>query len=161
MHYYIISGESSGDFYGSKLIQSIKKSDKKAKFTCWGGINMKNQNVELVQNLNNLAFVGFWEVFLNIKTIIKNFFIAYKSIRETKPDLIILIDYPGFNFRIARFANKLNIPVFWFVAPQVWAWNEGRVKYLKKYVKKLFVIFPFELDYFLKKILNPITLVIH
>ena len=151
MHYYIISGESSGDFYGSKLIQSIKKSDKKAKFTCWGGINMKNQNVELVQSLNNLSFVGFWEVFLNIKTIIKNFFIAYKSIRETKPDLIILIDYPGFNFRIARFANKLNIPVFWFVAPQVWAWKEGRVKYLKKYVTKLFVIFPFELDYFLKK----------
>ena len=94
MHYYIISGESSGDFYGSKLIQSIKKSDKKAKFTCWGGINMKNQNVELVQSLNNLSFVGFWEVFLNIKTIIKNFFLLHKSIRETKPDLIILIDYP-------------------------------------------------------------------
>ena len=151
MHYYIISGELSGDLYGAKLIEHLRQIDSNASFSCWGGENIENQGVDLVQTLDKLSFLGFWEVFKNITTIINNFKLLKSSIKSCKPDVMILIDYPGFNLRAAKLAKKLNIPVFWFVAPQLWAWKENRINYLKKYVNKLFVIFPFELDFFSKR----------
>ena len=154
MHYYIISGELSGDVYGAKLIEHLKQIDGNAQFSCWGGKNIEKQGVDMVQSLDKLSFLGFWEVVKNARTIINNFTLLKRSIKSCKPDAIILIDYPGFNLRAAKFAANLDIPVFWFVAPQLWAWKEGRIEYLKKYVDKLFVIFPFELDFFTKQNIN-------
>tara|TARA_Y100000589_G_scaffold18712_1_gene15530 strand:- start:701 stop:1792 length:1092 start_codon:yes stop_codon:yes gene_type:complete len=148
MHYYIISGELSGDIYGSHLIEYIKQNDENAEFTCWGGEHMKHKGAKLVRDLNSLAFMGFLEVLKNFKTIFKNYFFAKKNIKDLRPDAIILIDYPGFNLRIAKYAKKLNIPVYWFIAPQTWAWKDNRNNTLRKYVDKLFVALPFELNYF-------------
>ncbi len=148
MHYYIISGELSGDLYGSKLIHSLRKLDSNSKFSCWGGSNMHNAGGDVVVNLDSLSYMGFWEVLKNSNTILKNLFFAKKHISKIKPDALILIDYPGFNLQIAKYAKKKGIPVFWFIAPQVWAWNGRRVIKMKKYIDKLFVALPFELDYF-------------
>ena len=148
MHYYIISGELSGDLYGSKLIAHLKRLDQHAEFTCWGGGYMKSKGVNLVRDLDSLAFMGFFEVLKNFKTVLNNYFFAKKHIKDVQPDALILIDYPGFNLRIAKYAKKLNIPVYWFIAPQVWAWKESRIKTMRKYIDKLFVALPFELNYF-------------
>ena len=148
MHYYIISGELSGDLYGSKLISSLKKHDVNSQFTCWGGDYMKAAGGNIVRNLDDLSFMGFLEVLKNSYAILKNYFFAKKHIHNVNPDAIILIDYPGFNLRIAKYAKKLNIPVFWFIAPQVWAWKKSRIKKMQKYIDKLFVALPFELEYF-------------
>jgi len=151
MKYYIISGESSGDLYGSYLIDSIRKIDSNSIFHCWGGDYMQSKNVHIVRTLDKLSFMGFFEVLKNIFTVFKNLYIIKKDLRLKKPDCIILIDYPGFNFKVAKYASKLDIPVFWFVAPQTWAWKESRVKLLEKYIKKLYVILPFEKNYFSSK----------
>ena len=150
MHYYIISGELSGDLYGSKLMRSLKKHDANAKFTCWGGEYMKTAGGNIVRNLDSLSFIGFFEVLQNSYSIVKNYLFAKKNIKDVHPDAIILIDYPGFNLRIAEYAKKLNIPVFWFIAPQVWAWKKNRIKKMQRHIDKLFVALPFELDYFSK-----------
>ncbi len=154
MHYYIISGELSGDLYGSKLIENFRKIDASAKFSCWGGENIEKQKVDIIQTLDKLSFLGFWEVLKNTQTIINNFRILSRSIKSSNPDALILIDYPGFNLRAAKFASNIGIPVFWVVAPQLWAWKESRIKYLQKYINNLYVIFPFELDFFAKKGVN-------
>jgi len=154
MHYYIISGELSGDLYGARLIESLKKLNSKSQFTCWGGHHMKNAGGDVVVSLESLSFIGFWEVFKNFRTVLNNLFFAKKHIKQIKPDALILIDYPGFNIKIAEYAKKQDIPVFWFIAPQVWAWNTGRVKKLKKYLNTLFVALPFELNYFKKRGVN-------
>ena len=151
MHYYIISGELSGDLYGSHIIRSLRSLNPNSKFTGWGGINMKNAGCDVVMELDSLSFMGFWEVFKNIFLIIKNLSFAKIHIKASKPDAIILIDYPAFNLRIAKYATKLNIPVYWFIAPQVWAWKKNRINKIKKYVHRLFVALPFELDYFQKR----------
>ena len=151
MHYYIISGELSGDLYGAKLIQSLQKKDSQSRFTCWGGQYMKNMGVDVVRDLSQLSFVGFFEVFQNSFTIIQNYTFAKKHIKNVNPDVLILIDYPGFNLKIAKYAKKIGVPVFWFVAPQVWAWKKSRVYSMRKYIDKLFVVLPFELEYFLKE----------
>jgi len=148
MHYYIISGELSGDLYGSKLIDHLKRLDQSAEFTCWGGGYMKSKGVNLVRDLDSLAFMGFFEVLKNFKTVLKIYFFAKQHIKDVQPDALILIDYPGFNLRIAKYAKQLNIPVYWFIAPQVWAWKESRIKTMRKYIDKLFVALPFELNYF-------------
>ena len=154
MHYYIISGELSGDIYGARLIQALKKLDAHHKFTCWGGGYMKNAGGDLIVDIDSLAFMGFWEVIKNSRVILKNLIFAKDHIRKTKPDAIILIDYPGFNIKIAQYAKKLGIPVFWFVAPQVWAWNKNRIKVMRRCIDKLFVILPFELSYFNQRGIN-------
>ena len=105
MHYYIISGELSGDIYGSHLIEYIKQNDENAEFTCWGGEHMKHKGAKLVRDLNSLAFMGFLEVLKNFKTIFNNYFFAKKNIKDLQPYAIILIDYPGFNLRIAKYAK--------------------------------------------------------
>ena len=148
MNYYIISGELSGDLYGSKLIKSLRKYDTNAVFTCWGGDYMKKAGGHMVRDLDQLSFIGFFELLKHSFTIFSNYTFAKKHIKSASPDAIILIDYPGFNLRIAKYAKSLQIPVFWFIAPQTWAWKKNRVYKMKKYIDKLFVALPFELEYF-------------
>ena len=128
MRYYIISGEASGDLHGSNLMKSIKRLDEKAEFRFWGGDLMAEQGGELVKHYRDLAFMGFLEVLLNIRTIIKNLKFCKNDLLKYRPDALILIDYPGFNLRIAEFAREHDIDVHYYISPQVWAWKQSRVK---------------------------------
>ncbi len=150
MKYYIISGEASGDLHGSNLIKELKKIDTSADFRCWGGDLMIQQGVKLVKHIRELAFMGFVEVLMNIRTIKKNFKFCYKDINEYQPDVLILIDYPGFNLRVAEYAKAKGIKVFYYISPQVWAWKQSRVHKIKKFVDRMFVILPFEKDFYTK-----------
>ena len=148
MKYYIIAGEASGDLHGSNLIASIKKKDPRAKIRSWGGDLMKAQGATLVKHYRNLAFMGFVEVLMHLKIILNNFKLCKKDILKFAPDAIILIDYPGFNIKIAKFAHKHNIKVYYYISPQVWAWKKRRVHTLKKVVDKMLVILPFEKPFY-------------
>ncbi len=148
MKYYIIAGEASGDLHASNLLNSLKNTDSKAVFRGWGGDLMQKQGAELVKHYRDLAFMGFVEVIANLKTIYKNINFCKKDILNYKPDALILVDYPGFNLRIAEWAHKNRIKVFYYISPQVWAWHQSRVKKMKKFIDKLFVILPFEKDFF-------------
>ncbi|HET6245221.1 MAG: lipid-A-disaccharide synthase [Bacteroidetes bacterium] len=148
MNYYIIAGEASGDLHASNLMKSITRLDGKAKFRCWGGDLMQAQGGVLVKHYRELAFMGFAEVLLNISTILKNLKFCKKDISENKPDVLILVDYPGFNLRIADFAKKKGIKVFYYISPQIWAWKQNRVHKIKRIVDKMFVILPFEEDFY-------------
>jgi lipid-A-disaccharide synthase len=148
--YYLIAGEASGDLHGSNLMKSIKKEDSNAQFRCIGGDLMAQHGGSLLKHYREMAFMGLFDVMLNIRTIAKNLNFCKKDILNWQPDVVILIDYAGFNLKIARFVKANFIKVFFYIAPKVWAWQESRVNLLKKYVDKLFVIFPFEVDYFKK-----------
>ena len=148
MKYYIIAGEASGDLHGANLIASLKKKDTRAKIRAWGGNLMKKQGATLVKHYRDLAFMGFVEVLLHLKTILKNLSFCKKDILKFKPDAIILIDYPGFNLKIAKFAHKHNIKVYYYISPQVWAWKKHRVYTIKEVVDKMLVILPFEKDFY-------------
>lgn len=148
MKYYIIAGEASGDLHGANLIASIKKKDPRAKIRAWGGDLMKKQGAILAKHYRDLAFMGFVEVLLHLKTILKNFSFCKKDIKKFEPDAIILIDYPGFNIKVAKFARKLGIKVYYYISPQVWAWKKRRVHTLKKVVDKMLVILPFEKKFY-------------
>ncbi len=148
MNYYIIAGEASGDLHASNLMKELKKLDVNAFFRCWGGDLMKAEGAELVKHYKELAFMGFTEVILHIKTIVKNIKFCKKDILEHKPDVLILVDYPGFNLRIAAFAKANGIKVFYYISPQVWAWKQSRVRTIKKVVDKMFVILPFEKEFY-------------
>ncbi len=148
MKYYIIAGEASGDLHGANLIASLKKKDPYAKIRAWGGNLMKKQGATLVKHYRDLAFMGFVEVLLHLKTILRNLSFCKKDILKFKPDAIILIDYPGFNLKIAKFAHKHNIKVYYYISPQVWAWKKRRVHTIKKVVDKMLVILPFEKDFY-------------
>lgn len=150
MKYYLIAGEASGDLHGSNLIKGIKEVDSKADLRCWGGDLMQQAGAELVRHYKECAIMGFVEVLTNLGKITRNLKDCKKDILEYNPDVLILIDYPGFNFRIAEFAKKRGIRVFYYIAPKVWAWKESRVHRLKKFVDRLFIIFPFEIEYFKK-----------
>ncbi|MFN4122066.1 MAG: lipid-A-disaccharide synthase [Flavobacteriales bacterium] len=150
MRYYLIAGEESGDLHGSNLIRELKKLDVHAEFSAWGGDRMKAQGANLVKHIRDLAFMGFVEVLMNIKTIVRNINFCKQDLLTQKPDVLILIDYPGFNLRIAKFAHKNGIKVFYYISPQLWAWKASRVKIIKKYVDELFVILPFEKDFYQK-----------
>ncbi len=156
MKYYLIAGEASGDLHGSNLLKGLKTADPQGEFRCWGGDLMKAEGAELVRHYKDTAIIGFLEVLLNIKKIFANFALCKEDILAWKPDVLVLIDYPGFNLRMARFAKEHGIRVFYYIAPKVWAWKEKRVLKLKKYVDRLFIIFPFEIEYFRKWGLNPI-----
>lgn len=156
MKYYLIAGESSGDLHASNLMSGIKKNDSNAEFRFFGGDLMKIQGGTLVKHYRDLAFMGFVEVLMNIRTISKNLKLCKEDIISYNPDVVILVDYPGFNLRIARYAKEAGFKVFYYIAPKVWAWNESRVKILKKYVDQLFIIFPFEIEYFRKHGIEPI-----
>ncbi len=151
MKYYIIAGEASGDLHGSNLIKEIKKKDPLAIIRCWGGDLMKSEGGTIVKHIKDLSFMGFWEVILNLRTILNNLLFCKKDIISFNPDTIIYIDYPGFNLRIAKWAKKYSFNNQYYISPQVWAWKENRVKFLKKYINNLYVILPFEKDYFKNK----------
>lgn len=150
MRYYLVAGEASGDLHGSNLIKGLKMADPKPEFRCWGGDLMEAEGAHLVKHYKESAIIGFVEVVMSLKTLLGNLEQCKKDILEYKPDALILIDYPGFNFRIAEFAKKNGIRVFYYIAPKVWAWKEKRVHKLQKFVDRLFIIFPFEIEYFKK-----------
>src|SRR5574338_1688304 len=148
MKYYIIAGEASGDLHGSKLIKELKKLDTNAIIRCWGGDKMKQAGGELVKHYRDLAFMGFAEVLMNLRTILRNLKFCKENILQFKPDTLILIDYPGFNLRIAKWAKQNGFKVIYYISPQVWAWKESRVKTMKQCIDKMLVILPFEKKYF-------------
>lgn len=151
MKYYIIAGEASGDLHGSNLIKEIRKLDTSAQIRCWGGDKMQAAGGELVKHYRDLAFMGFTEVLMNLRTIFRNLKFCREDIIAYQPDTLILIDYPGFNLRIAKWARAQGLKVIYYISPQVWAWKEGRVKMMKECIDKMLVILPFEKDYFKNK----------
>ena len=150
MKYYIIAGEASGDLHGSNLMKEIKRKDASAEFRFWGGDLMAEQGGKPVKHYRDLAFMGFIEVAMNLRTILGNIKFCKKDIESWKPDAVILIDYPGFNLRVAEFVKSLGIKVYYYISPQIWAWKTGRVHTIKKFVDKMFVILPFEKDFYAK-----------
>jgi lipid-A-disaccharide synthase len=150
MKYYIISGEASGDLHGSNLVKEIFKKDADADIRAWGGDLMSEAGANVVKHYRDLAFMGFAEVIANIGTILKNFKLCKADVLSFAPDVLILIDYPGFNLRMAKFAHKEGIKVFYYISPQIWAWKQNRVKKIKAYVDEMYVILPFEKDFYAK-----------
>ena len=148
MKYYIIAGEASGDLHGSNLINELIKKDAAANIRCWGGGKMEAAGAHLVKHYRDLAFMGFTEVIKNLPTIFKNISFCKKDITSYKPDVLILIDYPGFNMRIAKWAHQQKIKVVYYISPQIWAWKENRVHAIKRDVNKMLVILPFEKDFY-------------
>jgi len=151
MKYYIIAGEPSGDLHGSNLIKYLKTLDSGAQIRGWGGEKMQSQGAVIAKHYKDLAFMGFLEVLKNLKTILKNIKFCKSDISAFQPDVIVLIDYPGFNIRISEWAAKNNFKVVYYISPQVWAWKENRVKTLKKTVQKMITILPFEKDFYKEK----------
>lgn len=151
MKYYIIAGEASGDLHGSNLIKELKKLDTTCLIRCWGGDKMQNEGAELVKHYRHLAFMGFAEVIMNLRTIFRNLAFCKQDILQYKPDVLILIDYPGFNLRIAKWARKEGLKIIYYISPQVWAWKENRVKMMRQCIDKMLVILPFEKTYFKTK----------
>lgn len=150
MNYYIIAGEASGDLHSANLMREIKLLDSAAKFRIWGGGRMQSEGGDLVKHYKELAFMGFYEVIANLITIYKNIRFCKNDLLSYQPDVLILVDYPGFNLRIAEFAHANGIRVFYYISPQIWAWKKSRVKKIRKYVERMYVILPFEKDFYAK-----------
>jgi len=151
MKYYLIAGEASGDLHASNLMRALKKQDSKANFRFWGGDLMQAVSGKLVKHYKDLAFMGFLEVLMNLKTITNNLKFCKEDLLKYHPDALILVDYPGFNMRIAKFAKTHNIKVHYYISPQIWAWKENRIKSIKRNVDAMYVILPFEKDFYEKK----------
>lgn len=150
MKYYIISGEASGDLHGSNLVKALKEEDLSAEFRAWGGDLMQEAGVVLAKHYKELAFMGIGQVLKNLPTILGNFKFCRQDIQAFAPDVLILIDYSGFNLRIAKWAKAQGYKIFYYISPQIWATREKRVKKIKLYVDKMFVILPFEADFYAK-----------
>lgn len=150
MKYYVIAGEPSGDLYAARLVHELKKLDPPAAVRGWGGDLLRAEGTELVKHYKELAFMGFIEVAMNLRTILRNISFCKEDILQFKPDALILVDYPGFNLRIAQWARQNGIRVFYYISPTVWAWHESRVKTIKQSVDRMFTIIPFEKDFFAK-----------
>ena len=150
MKYYLIAGEASGDLHGSNLLKGLKEVDPGAHFRFWGGDRMQEQGGELVKHYRDHAIMGFWEVVVNLGQIKRNFRLCRKDLLQYNPDVLILIDYPGFNLRMAAFARKHGIRVYYYISPKIWAWKESRIKKIKARVDQMFIIFPFEKDFYHK-----------
>lgn len=148
MKYYIIAGEASGDLHASNLIKSICKRDSQAEIRAWGGDLMREAGAVIVKHYRDLAFMGFVEVLMNLPVILQNMRFCKEELLNFKPDVLILVDYPGFNLRIAEFAKEHNIKVVYYISPQVWAWKKGRIHTIKRVVDKMLVILPFEKDFY-------------
>lgn len=161
MKYYIIAGEASGDLHGSNLMKALYKEDTAAEIRFWGGDLMQSVGGTLVKHYRELAFMGFSEVVMNLNTILNNIKFCKADIEHFKPDVIIFIDYPGFNMRIAQWAKKRGIKTHYYIAPQIWAWKENRIKAVKRDFDKLFVILPFEKEFFEVKHHFPVEFVGH
>ncbi len=150
MRYYIIAGEASGDLHGSNLMKALKKEDNKSEFRFWGGNLMQSVGGTLVKHYSETAFMGFAQVVANLGKIRANFKLCKQDLLEYNPDVLILIDYPGFNLRMAKFAKQNNIKVYYYISPKIWAWNTKRVYKIKKTVDEMFTILPFETDFYSK-----------
>ncbi len=150
MKYYLIAGEASGDLHASNLIKAIKQLDPDARFRAWGGDRMQKEGATIVKHIDELSFMGFAEVLLNLPTILNNIKLCKADIIDYQPDTVIFIDYPGFNLRIANFVRKQNIKTIYYISPQVWAWHKSRVKKIRRDIDKMLVILPFEQDFYFK-----------
>ncbi|OPZ27541.1 MAG: Lipid-A-disaccharide synthase [Bacteroidetes bacterium ADurb.BinA174] len=151
MKYYLIAGEASGDLHASNLMKSLKEQDKNADFRFFGGDLMAAQGGTMVKHYKETAFMGFAPVIVNAKTILNNLKLCKKDIAAYRPDAVILVDYPGFNLKIAKFVKtQLSIPIFYYISPKVWAWKEYRIKSFKKYVDEMLSILPFEVNFYTK-----------
>ncbi len=150
MKYYIIAGEASGDLHGSNLVREIKNLDHQANIQAWGGDLMQAAGARIVKHYRDLAFMGFTEVIKNLPTIFSNLRFCKEDITSFAPDVLVLIDYPGFNLRIAKWARGQGLRIVYYISPQVWAWKEGRVRSIKKVVDKMLVILPFEQEFYKK-----------
>ncbi|MBP1651157.1 MAG: lipid-A-disaccharide synthase [Bacteroidetes bacterium] len=150
MKYYIIAGEASGDLHGSNLIKQLKQLDTNADIRCWGGDLMAQAGGTVVKHYKDLAFMGFIEVVMNLRTVLRNMEWCKQDIAAYQPDVLVLIDYAGFNLRIAEWAKPLGYKIVFYISPQVWAWKENRVKKIKKSVDKMLCILPFEQDFYNK-----------
>lgn len=148
MRYYLIVGEASGDLHASNLMAEIALNDPEAEFRYFGGDRMLSQGGVLVKHIRELAFMGFWEVITNLRTIMRNMRMCKKEILAFRPDVLILVDYPGFNLRMASFAKKHGIPTVYYISPQVWAWKASRIWAIKRNVDKMLVILPFEKSFY-------------
>ena len=148
MKYYLVAGEASGDLHGANLMKELKKLDPQAEFRYYGGDLMQAEGGTLVKHFADMAFMGFFEVAANLRTILKNLTACKADIAQYQPDVLILIDFPGFNLKIAAFAKKNNLPVNYYISPKVWAWNQKRVLRIKRIVDHLFCILPFEVDFY-------------
>jgi lipid-A-disaccharide synthase len=161
MKYYIIAGEASGDLHGSNLMKALYEEDPNADIRFWGGDLMQNVGGTLVKHYRELAFMGFVEVIFNLKTILNNITICKNDITQFKPDVIIYIDYPGFNMRIAKWAKQAGYKNHYYISPQIWAWKENRIKAIKHDIDKMYVILPFEKDFYEVKHNFPVEFVGH
>ena len=161
MKYYIIAGEASGDLHGANLMKALYKEDSSADIRFWGGDLMQNVGGVLVKHYRELAFMGFVEVLFHLKTILNNIKICKKDISDFQPDVIVFIDYPGFNLRIAKWAKTEGFKTHYYISPQIWAWKESRITEIKRDVDKMYVILPFEKDFYEKKHHYPVEFVGH
>ncbi|WP_348800466.1 lipid-A-disaccharide synthase [Flavobacterium adhaerens] len=161
MKYYIIAGEASGDLHGSNLMKALYQEDPKAEIRFWGGDLMQNIGGTLVKHYRDLAFMGFIEVLFNLKTILNNIAFCKNDIKQFNPDVIIYIDYPGFNMRIAKWAKENGYKNHYYISPQIWAWKENRIKAIKHDIDKMYVILPFEKDFYEVKHNFPVHFVGH
>src|SRR5438309_7449928 len=150
MKYYIIAGEASSDLHGSNLVKELRKLDQQAMIRAWGGDLMKAAGAEVVKHYRDLAFMGFAEVVRNLPTIFDNLKFCKEDIEQFQPDILILVDYPGFNLRIAKWARSKGKKIIYYISPQVWAWKENRVKLIRNVVDKMLVILPFEESFYQK-----------
>ncbi|WP_027127109.1 lipid-A-disaccharide synthase [Gelidibacter mesophilus] len=161
MKYYIIAGEASGDLHGANLMKALQKQDVNAQFRFWGGDLMEAVSPTLVKHYRDLAFMGFLEVVMNLRTITKNLSFCKLDIEEYDPDVIIFIDYPGFNLRIAKWAKEKHYRTHYYISPQIWAWKENRIHAIKRDVDKMYVILPFEKSFYEDKHNYPVEFVGH
>jgi lipid-A-disaccharide synthase len=146
--YYIIAGEASGDLHGSNLIKELKKLDNSSHFRCWGGDLMSQECNDLVKHYKDYSHMGFFEVFINLKKILKNLSFCKKDIKKYNPDVIIYVDFPGFNLRIAKWAKKNKFKNHFYISPQIWAWKQNRIKTIRKVIDQMYVILPFERKFY-------------
>ena len=161
MKYYIIAGEASGDLHGANLMKALKRQDVNAQFRFWGGDLMREVDDNLIKHYRELAFMGFLEVVMNLRTITKNLAFCKSDIGSYNPDVIVFIDYPGFNLRIAKWAKKKGYKTHYYISPQIWAWKENRIKDIKRDVDKMYVILPFEKGFYEDKHHYPVEFVGH
>ncbi len=150
MRFFIIAGEQSGDLHGSNLVRELIKTDKDSEILCWGGDLMESAGAKLLIHYKKLAFMGFTAVVKNLGAIAKNLTLCKQQITDFNPDVIIFIDYPGFNLRIAAFAKNAGFTTYYYISPKLWAWNERRVKKIKKHIDRMYIIFPFEVEFYKK-----------
>lgn len=161
MKYYIIAGEASGDLHGSNLIKELRSLDTHAEFRVWGGDLMEQAGATVVKHYKDLAFMGFLEVILNLRTILGNISFCQTDIANFNPDVIIFIDYPGFNLRMAKWAKIRGFKTHYYISPQIWAWKENRIHQIKRDIDKMYVILPFEKSFYEDKHNMPVSFVGH